>query len=102
MEIHDHYLAADLCQQGVCFAERIVRVMHKNTALQIDDGIALALPRCSFINANTRNALRKIRRTQNLSRASAGIAIGRVEVIDNRSLAPDVVAGSEHVAAKIE
>ena len=57
MEIHDHNLAADLCQQGVRFAKRIVSIVHKDAALQVDHGIILALPRSAFIHPNTRNAL---------------------------------------------
>src|SRR5215813_11890961 len=102
MEVHDDYLAGHLLQQGIGLAKGIVVILHENTALEIDHRVALVLPGRTFVDSHSRDALRVIGGTQYSPCPSTGIAIHRVEVVDDLALVPDVIARSEHFAAKVE
>src|SRR5215470_279252 len=100
MEVHDDYLAGHLLQQGIGFAEGIIVVLHEHPALEIDHRIALPLAGGPFIDTHARNTLGKIGGTQYSPRPSAGIAIHRVEVVDDLALVPDVITCSQNFAAE--
>ena len=55
MEVHDNHLAGDPAQQIICFAERIIRMMHEHPSLKVDHGIILASFGGSFKNSNARH-----------------------------------------------
>src|SRR5215469_6806096 len=100
MHVYDNHLAVDLAKKFIGFAKRIVVVLHEYTALEIDDSVTLAGFSCAFIGADSGNALSVVGWTKHAARA--GISVGRVKVIHDLPLVPDVIAGSEHVATQVQ
>ena len=69
---------------------------------QVNHREALALPGGALVEPHARDPLGKIRGTQNATHAAAGIAVARIEIVDDLALVPDVIAGGKHLAAQVE
>src|SRR5205807_4005154 len=102
MDVHHDYLAGDLLQEIVHLAKRIIRVVHEDASLQIDNGIAVPGPGSAFIQPYPGDSVRIVRRTQNPPRAGIGISVSRLEILDDFPLVPDMIAGGEHVTSKLK
>src|SRR5450432_621044 len=102
VEIQKNNFGCDLLQYLVGLAEGIIIVLHEDAALQIDHGIGLALACLAFIPADAGYAFRIICGTQHPSNAAGGVGVGRLEILHNLALVPDVIAGGEHVAAEVK
>src|SRR5215510_2110092 len=102
MNVHDNDFAGHLLQQLIGLAKRIVVGLHEDAALQVDDRILLAGFGCAFEYAHAGNAVRVVGGPQHAAGAGAGIPVGRIEVLDDLALVPDVVPGGQHVTAQIE
>src|SRR5271169_3983981 len=99
MQIDYDDLDGDLLQQFVNDAERIVIVSHEHAALNVDHSVVDAAAGASLIPAEAWATGRIICRPQNTPRQRGFIAIGRVHVVDDFALVPDVVAGGDDVGA---
>src|SRR5208283_5438479 len=94
--------SGDLLQQFVGYAEGIVIAGHENASLQIDDAIIHAAARARLVPAEAGRAHGIVGRPQQASRQRTFVAVGRIHVLDDLALVPDVVAGGDDIDAELE
>src|SRR6185369_10963223 len=82
--------------------KRIIDVGHEDTALHVDYRVGNACSRGALIDADSGCALRIVGRTKYAPRWTVRFVDCRVEVVDDLTLVPHVIARGEHVDSKVE
>ena len=95
-------LACDLLEQFVGKAKRVVVVGHEHAALKVDDAIGDTAARVALVPAEARRSRRIVCRPQDAPGQRRLISVGRVHVVDDLALVPDVIAGGDDINAEFE
>ena len=101
MQVDKNHFGLDFFQQLIGHAEGIVVRGHEDASLKINHGVGNAIL-LAFVHAPARKIRSVIRRPQQAAGGAVRIAVGRLKVVDDLALVPDVVAGGDDINAEIE
>jgi len=101
VQIEQDDLGRDLAEQFVGFAKGVVAAGHKDAALEIHDGVWLAVAERALVDAEAWCADGVVGGAEDA--ASADVRVGRDgHVFEDLALVPDVVAGGDDVGSEVE
>ena len=93
--------AFDVAEEFVGLAERVVATGHEDAALEVHDGVSLAVAEFALVDAEAGSADGVVGRAQDA--ATSGVRIGRDgHVFEDLFFVPDVIAGGDDVGAEVE
>ena len=101
MEIEQNDLCLDLAEQFVCLAKGVVATGHEDAALQIHDGVGLAVAQLALVDAEAGSADGVVGRAEDAAAADVRVG-GHGHVFEDLFFVPDVIAGGDHVGAEVE
>src|SRR5581483_3424820 len=99
MHVDEDDLSLNCAEEPIGNAEGIVVVGHEHAPLDVQNGVWHAGARFSFVEATSRHAGWIVGGADQAAGRAVGVAVGRLEVVDNLALVPDVVAGRDDLNA---
>ena len=101
MNIDENYFCLDFFQQFVGDTEGVIVGRHEHAALQIDHSVGDVIF-APFVHAPSRQVWRIVRWTQQASRHAVLVPVCHLEIVDDFSLVPDVIARDDYVNAEFK
>ena len=101
VEVEEDDLGGDLAEEIVGFAEGVVAGGHEDAALEVHDGVGLAVGELSLVDAEAGGADGVVGGAEDAAAADVRVG-GDGHVLEDLALVPDVIASGDDVSAEIE
>jgi hypothetical protein len=101
VEVEEDDFGGDLAEELVGLAEGIVAAGHEDAALEVHDGVLLAVAEFALVDAEAGSADSVVGGAEDAAAADVRVG-GHGHVFEDLALVPDVIAGGDDVGAEIE
>ena len=101
VEVEEYDLGCDLAEKLVGFAEGVVAGGHEDAALEVEDGVLLAIGQGALVDAKAGSAVGVVCRADDAAAADVGV-FGDGHILEDLFFVPDVVARGDDVGPEVE